>query len=118
MVTFELYLAAIEEYGLSVADYADILTHFKEQDSSGESPFFRRERVLRTPDQVASFEVNLREEWRDMRAVAAHPERAYPNPSPFNCPSCPVRLACLTIQDAGDVEAIIKASYVVGESRR
>jgi hypothetical protein len=118
LTTYELYLEAINELGISVVDYQDTLNYYWEQEQSGESPFFRRERVLRTEYQMASFEANLREEWRDMRAVALHPERAYPSPSPFSCPSCPVRLVCVTMMDDGDVSAIIQAGYVVGDPRR
>ena len=116
--TYDLYKEEVKKYGLPLPEYAEVLAYFYEQERSGNSPFFRRERVLRTPHQMRSFEENLREEWRDMRAVAAHPERAYPNPSPFNCPSCPVKLACLNMMDDGDVEAIVKATYVVGDPRR
>jgi hypothetical protein len=116
--TYALYLAALKEHGLDPAEYSDILELLNDVEMRGESKFFRREEVFRTPDQIASFEQNLYEEWRDMKAVAAHPERAYPNPSPFSCPSCSVRLVCTALMDAGDVEAIIQASYVVADPRR
>ena len=118
MVTYDLYMAEIKRLGLDPAEYEEILQYFYTQDHSGESPFFRRDHVMRSPAQMASFEANLYEEYRDMRLVAAHPERAYPNPSPFNCPSCSVKLICMMMSDDGDVEAIIKASYVVGDPRR
>lgn len=118
LTTYDLYLAEIHRLGLDPAEYEEILQYFYNQDHSGESPFFRRDYVMRSPAQMASFEANLYEEFRDMKAVASHPERAYPNPSPFSCPSCSVRLACTMISDDGDVEAIIKATYVVGDPRR
>lgn len=116
--TYQIYYDEVKRLDLNVADYADVLDYLRAQEVAGESQFFKRERVLRSTAQIASFEANLYQEWRDMSAVARHPERAYPNPSPFNCPACPVRLVCLTMQDDGDVEAIIKATYVVGDPRR
>lgn len=116
--TYALYVDEIRRLGLEVGDYADVLLALREQERSGESQFFRRETTFRTPAQMAAFEANLFYEWKDMAAVALHPERAYPNPSPFNCPSCPVRLICTTIQDDGDVEAILKATYMIADPRR
>lgn len=116
--THKLYVEALDELGLDHADYQEFLDFLREREATGEPMFFRRDRVLRSEAQLASFEANLYEEYRDMKAVAAHPERAYPNPSPFNCPSCPVKLICLTIQDDGDVSAIIQANYIVGDPRR
>jgi hypothetical protein len=116
--TYDLYLKEIRTLSLNVADYGEILVYLQEQEELGETQFFRRESVLRTPQQMEAFERDLYWEYRDMRSVAAHPERAYPNPSPFACPGCPVRVACLTIQDDGDVAAIIRAEHVVAEPRR
>ena len=118
LTTYDLYLGEVKRLGLDAEEYDEILQHFYDQDHSEESPFFRRDYVMRSPAQMASFEANLYQEWKDMRAVASHPERAYPNPSPFSCPSCSVRLICTMMADDGDVEAIIKASYVVGDPRR
>lgn len=116
--TYDLYKKTLAEHRLPTTEYEDVLEHLWNIEQSGESQFFRRSRVLRSEAQMASFETNLYEEWKDIRQVAAHPERAYPNPSAINCPSCPVKLVCMTMQDDGDVEAIIRAGYVVGEPRR
>jgi hypothetical protein len=116
--TAELYRLAIHEHGLDPADYADMLTYLDEREARDDDPLFVRDVTFRTPGQMVAFERDLREEFRDMRLVAIHPERAYPNPSPFTCPSCPVRAICITIQDDGDVAAVIKAGYVVAEARR
>jgi hypothetical protein len=116
--TATLYRQAIEENGLDEADYADILAHLDYRDAAGEDPLFVRDTTFRTPGQMAAFERDLYWEYRDMREVAKHPERAYPSPSNFNCPSCPVRIVCVTIQDDGDVPAIIQAGYVIADPRR
>lgn len=115
--TLEMYEAAIVQSGLDRLDYAEHLQWLREQERDG-SRFFTREVTFRSPDQFAAFERDLYQEWRDMRQVAREPERAYPNPSTFNCPSCSVRAVCMTIQDNGDVQAVVKAGYVVADARR
>lgn len=116
--TYEAYLRAIVEHGFSVADYEDFLQFLKEREERGEDPLFIREVTFRTPGQMDSFHRDLEQEFRDMREVAAEPERAYPNPTPGNCRYCPVKSICFTIQDGGDVEAVIKAGYTIADARR
>jgi hypothetical protein len=116
--TARLYREEIASRGLNVADYLDFLVMLDEREASGEDKLFRREEVFRTPGQMAAFERDLYEEWRDMRAVAAHPERAYPSPASMSCSHCPVRAICTTIQDGGDYAAVIQAGYVVADPRR
>lgn len=116
--TYELYRAEIERLGLDKGPYVEILAHLKQLDDNGENVFFEREETFRTPDQMEAFERDLYWEFKDMKEVAKHPERAYPNPSEMNCGGCPVRTVCFTIQDGGDVSAIIKAGYVIGDPRR
>lgn len=115
--TSEMFEAAIKEHGFNRLDYAAHLEWLR-QSEKGESKFFKREVTFRSPDQMAAFERDLYQEWRDMRDVARDPARAYPSPSTFNCPSCSVKTVCMTIQDGGDAEAIIKAGYVVADPRR
>lgn len=116
--TYDLYRAEIEKHGLDKAKYVDILAYLKERDEQGENVFFEREETFRSPDQMEAFERDLYWEFTDMKEVAANPARAYPNPSKMNCPRCPVRTICFTIQDGGDVAAVIQAGYVVGDPRR
>ena len=116
--TYALYRQAIKDEGLDIGDYLDMLTFLQNREEMGEDPLFSRESTIRTPQQMAAFERDLYWEYTDMRRVAAHPEQAYPSPSPFNCPSCPVRVICQTIQDDGDVETIIKSGYIIGDPRR
>lgn len=118
LTTYDMYVAKLKELSLDPAEYADILQVLYDQERSGDSPYFRRDHVMRSEAQMAAFEDNLYQEWRDMRMVAGDPQRAYPNPSPFSCPSCPVRLVCTAINDDGDVPSIIQAQYVVGDPRR
>lgn len=116
--TAALYKQEIHRLGLDFAEYADILEVLEERERNGEDTLFRREEVFRTPGQMAAFERDLFEEWRDMKAVALHPERAYPNPTSMNCSGCPVRAICTTIQDDGDVSAIIQAGFIIADPRR
>lgn len=116
--TYTHYHNEIIANGLNPADYVDILAVLKAREDAGEDKLFRREEVFRTPGQMAAFQADLYEEWRDMRAVALHPERAYPNPTSMNCQGCPVRSICTTIQDGGDYETIIKAGFVIADPRR
>lgn len=118
LTTPKLYLAEIHKHGLNVADYTDILSHLQELEDNGESRLFRRETTFRTWEQMSAFARDLYEEFRDMKSVALHPERAYPNPTAMNCQGCPVRTVCTTIQDDGDVETIIRSGYVVADPRR
>jgi hypothetical protein len=118
VTTAAMYRAAIKEHGLATGDYADVLVWLDERERSGDNPLFRREQTFRTKGQMAAFERDLYEEWQDMVMVASNPEAAYPNPTSMNCSSCPVRVICTTIQDGGDVEAVIKGSYVIAEPRR
>lgn len=113
LTNHDLYLAAIRKHGLDEADYTEHLTWLAERPD----PFFHREVVFRTMEQMEAFEKDLRWEWKDMRLVAKEPARAYPNPTSMNCMSCSVRTICTTMQDGGDVEAIVK-SFVVATPRR
>lgn len=115
--TVALYLEEIARLGLDRADYEDILAILAEREASGESDYFYREATFRTPGQMRAFEENLYQEWLDMRGVAAHPERAYPSPSLFSCPSCPVRQVCFSMMDGGDAGAIIRNELTVVEPR-
>lgn len=113
--TYRLFLQAIKENGFSVADYEEHLEYLK---TRGWTDFYVQEGVFRNARQLQVFEDNLIHEWRDMRRVAANPELAYPNPSSFNCPGCPVKLICQTMQDKGDVDAVIANQFQVGAERR
>jgi hypothetical protein len=115
--TAALYRATLAEAGLDEADYADILAILDEREATDQSPFFFREATFRTPGQMASFEANLFQEFRDMQEVAADPARAYPNPSTFACPSCPVKAICMVMMDGGDPATIITNEYTLAEPR-
>lgn len=114
-VTLELFLEAIRAEGFNKADYAEHLDYLA---ARGWQDFFVRQETIRTKGQLRQFVVNLREEWRDMVNVASHPIRAYPNPSPMHCPSCPVRDVCAAMMDERDVGGLIRSNYRIGDPRR
>lgn len=123
--TYGLFVREIERLGLDPAPYAEVLEHFRyasarrgEGAPADDPAFFAREGVFRTQGQMRAFAANLYEEFRDMRAVAAHPERAYPSPSPFNCKGCPVRAVCQAMMDDADVPSVIRDQLVVLDPRR
>lgn len=113
--TYSYYRAELRKLGLPLRDYADILDFLKDR---GWQDYFIQEGVFRNARQLAVFEQNLFYEWMDMRDVARHPDKAYPAPSAISCPGCPVKLICATMQDAGDVDAIIEGNFTVAEERR
>lgn len=123
--TYGLFVAELERLNLDPTPYAEILEHFRyagvrrERGAPADDPaFFAREGVFRTKGQLRAFAANLFEEWRDMKAVAAHPERAYPSPSVMNCRGCPIRAACQAMMDDADVGQVIRDQYVVLDPRR
>lgn len=115
--THALYLEAIEERGLDPANYQDILDILLQNEVDDTTPFYYREETFRTPGQMAQFEANLYHEFTDMVDVAAHPEKAYPAPSPFACPSCPVRQVCAAMMDETDPDILIRSQFIVAEPR-
>lgn len=114
VTTYDMFAAEIDRLGLSRNDYAEHLAWLQDEGPR----LFIREGVFRVRGQMRSFEENLYHEWIDMKRVALRPETAYPNPSPFNCPSCPVKLVCTTMMDGGDVETIIRDNFMLLPPRR
>jgi hypothetical protein len=109
VTTHALFLEAIGEIGASRNDYAEHLMWLREEGPQ----LFIRDLTFRNVEQLRSFEENLLHEWVDMRGVARRPVTAYPSPSPFNCPSCPVKLACSAMMNGEDVESAIRSNYVI-----
>ncbi len=93
------------------ACYAALLT-------TGWDPYFRRFEVQRNMHEIQSFERRLYQEYEDMREVYGDEERAYPNPSTWHCPSCPVAPICQAMEDGSDVEGIIESRYMQAPDRK
>lgn len=86
--------------------------------ATGWSPYFKRFEVQRNMHEILSFEARLYEEYKDMRSVFRHPEKAYPNLSTWTCPSCAVAPICQAMEDGSDVEGVIDARYMQASDRK
>lgn len=86
--------------------------------ATGWDPYFKRFEVQRNMEEILNFERRLYEEYKDMRTVFNHPEKAYPNLSAWTCPSCPVSPLCQAMEDGSDVEGIIDSRYMQAPDRK
>lgn len=86
--------------------------------ATGWDPYFKRFEVQRNMHEIQSFERRLYQEYHDMREVYGDEERAYPNPSVWHCPSCPVAPICQAMEDGSDVEGIIESRYMQAPDRK
>ena len=114
VTTYDLYLKAIEDEGLERNDYAGFLLHLREEAPT----LVIREGLWMSEGSIDEFERNLYNEFQDMKRVALRPDLAYPNPSPFNCPSCPIKTLCLAMINGEDAEEVIKSQYSILPPRR
>lgn len=112
--TYSLYVDAIKENGFSRRDYREMLDYLK---AKGWEDYYTQEGVFRNMRQIERFEHDLYNEFLDMRRVARFPEQAYPNPTPFTCPGCPVKKICSVMQDQGDFAAVIVNDYTIAPPR-
>jgi hypothetical protein len=86
--------------------------------ATGWDPYFKRFEVQRNAHEIESFERRLFQEYEDMREVYGDEDRAYPNPSTWHCPSCPVAPICQAMEDGSDVEGIIESRYMQAPDRK
>jgi hypothetical protein len=86
--------------------------------ATGWDPYFKRFEVQRNMHEIQSFERRLYQEYEDMREVYGDEDRAYPNPSVWHCPSCPVAPICQAMEDGSDVEGIIESRYMQAPDRK
>lgn len=112
--TYDLYLAAIEENGLTRGDYAEILGFLHDK---GWSQFFLREEVQRNEQELLNFHDRLFYEYKDMRRALKDEGFMYPNPSQRTCPFCQMVPLCQSMEEGGDAEFIEETMYDVGEQR-
>jgi hypothetical protein len=112
--TFELYLQAINDLGLPVEEYQEVLDFLA---ASGWRRYFVRQEVRRNMEQLASFERHLFREVRDQMEAIEDPEEAYPNPSQYVCPGCSMMPICKAMEEDGDVDWVINHGFKVLEPR-
>lgn len=115
--TYDIYRVEMKRLGIphNDPDYDEILNVLQEK---GWSQFFLRDTLMKTEEEMVSFERRLYNEYQDMQDAIANPEdRAYPNPSQQNCPGCAVVPICQTMEEQGDVEGVVENMYVVSPPR-
>lgn len=103
--TTRLYLAAIEDHGYNVEDYAESLATLKEY---GWHYFFRRRWIKRSAAEIS--EIGLRIAW-EVREMASPTMVPYPNPNGMVCPWCPFRAVCLQLSDGADWEDTLAQNF-------
>jgi PD-(D/E)XK nuclease superfamily len=86
--------------------------------ATGWDPYFKRFEPRRNMHEIQSFERRLFYEREDMLRAFEHEEYAYPNPSTWHCPSCPVAPICQAIEDGSDVQGIIESRYMQAPDRK
>lgn len=123
LTTPDMYREALKREGLMSGGRITSARHAECLDAllaRGWDPFFKRLEVTRNLKQLRNFERRLFEEYSDMQDALAsrRHEKLYPNPSTFQCPSCPVREICQAHEDGSDVFAIIEGLFVPGEDRK
>jgi hypothetical protein len=107
--TYDIYMQAIRDNNLNVADYTDILEQIKYNE------FYRREEVARSRHELVNFGEQLTWEIREMTSKHTH---LYPHPTKDCSWSCRYRDLCLTENNGGDIESLIDANYIHAEGGR
>jgi hypothetical protein len=115
------YRAALIDGGLMVNGVVSSQKHadcYSALLATGWDPYFKRFEVQRNMHEIESFEQRLFYEYQDMKEVYEHRERAYPNPSTWHCPSCPVAPICQAMEDGSDVQGVIESRYMQAPDRK
>ncbi|MDI6840471.1 MAG: PD-(D/E)XK nuclease family protein [bacterium] len=102
----ETYLQAIKDNKLNPKDYADFLTHVRDN----EKPFFKRHYVHRTPEEIAEVGAELYEISRDMRGC-----RVFRNATKDCSWDCPYRELCIMEYKGVKDDFYIDANFTKNE---
>lgn len=116
---YATYVEAIEQNGLDINDYSDILTRIQGRDAT-ENPFYTRYIIPITKGQVDSFVNQLTNISHEMNLIANmnEPNWLYPN-FQMTCPwDCNVQSLCSAMQNGEDVSSIIATSYYQNTGNR
>jgi hypothetical protein len=110
--THHLYREAIEELDLNLADYTEILDHFKKNNA-----FFRREYLVRNAADVKTFVRELAVEYSMMVQAKAYPAVFCHRSLTRDCGWCPFRLLCKSesSEDAFQAKMLQDALFVQKE---
>lgn len=103
-----MYLQAIKKNRLDPADYFDILEHLRLAWTEHGDQFIRRDFVTRTPEELESFEENLRLELPEYTNPALP---IYPNPTNDCAWDCDFAVVCDVIQNKGNAEDVLAALF-------
>lgn len=105
--TYELFVEAIEQYGLDRDDYEGMLDYLR----TNPNEYYRRTPVLRTPEELNFQGQLVLQEVRDMLlGTTGEGAYLYPNPHKFNCNSCAFRVPCTIQNEQGDYEFVLNDS--------
>lgn len=105
------YRDAINEHGLSEADYANILQRLDMRDTLDQTPFFTRWRIPVLPSQIETFASYIGSIYNDMVNTPA----LYPNYRFDGCWDCGVRDLCKAIQFGEDVQWLTRTAFMQGQ---
>lgn len=106
---YDLYLQEIKARGLDVKEYQEYLDYLKMR---GWTAFFQRDGSYRNLKELKSFEARALTKIREINQILEDPQvYAYPNPTTYRCSNCSYLAACKSMDDGGDPEAILQASF-------
>lgn len=111
--TRELYRETMKELGIPIrtekVDYTEMLNYLAEK---GWHQFYQRlGPVMKTEEQLLSFQTHLYHEYLDMSNALAHPDMRYIAGSQYVCPGCPMMMLCQTMEERGNVDYVRNARY-------
>lgn len=108
-VPWSLYRSAlIEEFGGIPQEYVEHLNSLLEEETEQGDAFVKQQLIRRSPESSLNFEKYMRMEVSDM---VSGPQ-IYPNPTRDCAWDCPVRTACITLEDGYDWELILGENFV------
>lgn len=109
-----VYERAIRRNRLNIDDYLETLAHLQLADSDESDQFVRRDRVIRTPEELQTYEEYV---------LAQIPEYynprlpIYPNPTNDCAWDCDYAVVCDVMNNKGDHEAVLKALFTKEKQR-
>jgi len=103
-VTYERYLDKLHELGLDPKPYGKVLEFLRGRPN----PFFQRDTVRRTTDEISHFERNLYYTVKDMVSSRV---KIYPNPTRDCTWDCPCLEVCVAMNNNADWMSILDTQF-------